>query len=157
MTRFHCQIAADTLSLQGRTARIGNEGIATSFYNERDVGLASDLVKVLMECGQNVPDFLEGFKPSDELLVFDDDTDHEEEQTANVEAGALWREYGAPEVTSFEVGNTSDEPASGASTNGGNGMTESKCAAPDMAPQSSQNGTEASQWASTETAGEASW
>ncbi|KAJ5162220.1 DEAD/DEAH box RNA helicase, partial [Penicillium capsulatum] len=36
----------------GRTARIGNEGIATSFYTHRDVDIASDLVNVLLECKQ---------------------------------------------------------------------------------------------------------
>lgn len=63
---------------QGRTARIGNEGIATSFYNERNEDLAPDLVKILLECKQEVPDFLEGFTPSEGKLIFDDETDDEE-------------------------------------------------------------------------------
>lgn len=41
----------------GRTARIGNEGLATSFYNERDEPMADFLVKTLLECNQPVPDF----------------------------------------------------------------------------------------------------
>ncbi|TVY31493.1 ATP-dependent RNA helicase [Lachnellula subtilissima] len=51
----------------GRTGRIGNLGLATSFYNERDADLAEPLVKVLLETGQGIPDFLaehipEGFE-----------------------------------------------------------------------------------------------
>ena len=44
----------------GRTARIGNVGWATSFYNSRNDDLAGDLVNILLECDQraNVPDFL---------------------------------------------------------------------------------------------------
>ncbi|KAF7509314.1 hypothetical protein GJ744_008208 [Endocarpon pusillum] len=63
----------------GRTARIGNEGLATSFYNDRDEPLAEDLVKVLLESNQEVPDFLADKKPEDgEELKFDDDSEEEE-------------------------------------------------------------------------------
>src|SRR5450432_1530936 len=47
----------------GRTGRIGNLGVATSFYNERDADLAEELTKTLMETNQEIPDFLEQFKP----------------------------------------------------------------------------------------------
>ncbi|KAI9003609.1 P-loop containing nucleoside triphosphate hydrolase protein [Gaertneriomyces semiglobifer] len=46
----------------GRTARVGNTGKATSFYNERNVDLAPELVRCLMQTNQEVPDFLEQFK-----------------------------------------------------------------------------------------------
>ncbi|RMD42079.1 hypothetical protein DV735_g3057, partial [Chaetothyriales sp. CBS 134920] len=73
----------------GRTARIGNEGLATSFYNDRDEPLAEFLVKILMECGQPVPDFLEPYKPAEGQLSFDDDSGAEEEEaTAGEETGA---------------------------------------------------------------------
>jgi ATP-dependent RNA helicase DDX3X len=67
----------------GRTARIGNEGLATSFYNEgKDLNIAPDLVKILMECKQPVPDFLEGMKPADGVVTFEDDnTDAEGEDS----------------------------------------------------------------------------
>ena len=68
----------------GRTARIGNEGLATSFYNERNEDLADALVKVLLESQQVVPDFLEAYKPEDvENLDFEDDTDNEGEYEMN--------------------------------------------------------------------------
>lgn len=67
--------AANYFPLTGRTARIGNEGIATSFYNERNVDLAEDLVKILVECKQAVPDFLESYRPEGDVLEFDDDSD----------------------------------------------------------------------------------
>ncbi|CAG8749545.1 11543_t:CDS:2, partial [Cetraspora pellucida] len=42
----------------GRTARVGNQGLATTFYNDGDSAIAGDLVRILMECKQEVPDFL---------------------------------------------------------------------------------------------------
>ncbi|XP_050072463.1 ATP-dependent RNA helicase vasa [Anopheles maculipalpis] len=43
----------------GRTGRVGNKGRATSFYDpEADQAMASDLVKILTQAGQPVPDFL---------------------------------------------------------------------------------------------------
>ncbi|CAG8595511.1 672_t:CDS:10 [Paraglomus occultum] len=42
----------------GRTARVGNPGLATTFYNDRNEATAADLVKILIECKQEVPDFL---------------------------------------------------------------------------------------------------
>ena len=57
----------------GRTGRIGNTGLAHSFYNERDENMAPFLVKVLMETNQVIPDFLESFKPADgEEINFDE-------------------------------------------------------------------------------------
>ncbi|KAF0314552.1 putative ATP-dependent RNA helicase vasa-like [Amphibalanus amphitrite] len=44
----------------GRTGRVGNTGKAISFYDcDRDSGLAGDLVKILSEAQQEVPDFLQ--------------------------------------------------------------------------------------------------
>ncbi|PWY92862.1 DEAD/DEAH box RNA helicase [Aspergillus heteromorphus CBS 117.55] len=64
----------------GRTARIGNEGLATSFYEEgKNAELAPDLVKILLESKQKIPDFLESYRPADNLVTFDDDTDDEKE------------------------------------------------------------------------------
>ncbi|GIK01169.1 hypothetical protein Aspvir_005201 [Aspergillus viridinutans] len=80
----------------GRTARIGNEGLATSFYNDRNSDIAPDLVKILIESGQKVPDFLESYKPADAVVKFDDDTDDEAADgddngnTNNDDAGAGW-------------------------------------------------------------------
>ena len=64
----------------GRTARIGNVGMATSFYNDRNEDIAEALTKLLVETKQDVPEFLEGFKPEDaEAIDFDDDSDKEGE------------------------------------------------------------------------------
>jgi len=44
----------------GRTGRLGNTGRATSFYDsQQDSGLAADLVRVLADSHQNVPNWLE--------------------------------------------------------------------------------------------------
>lgn len=68
----------------GRTARIGNEGVATSFYNnDRNEDIAPDLVKLLIEAKQEVPDFLEQYKPAEgEEVDFHDGTDDEDEADA---------------------------------------------------------------------------
>ena len=64
----------------GRTARIGNVGMATSFYNDRNEDIADALVKLLLETRQEVPEFLDSYKPDNvEELEFDDDTDEEGE------------------------------------------------------------------------------
>lgn len=45
----------------GRTARAGNPGTATSFYNSNNISLAPTLAKLLLECKQEVPDFLQSY------------------------------------------------------------------------------------------------
>ena len=74
----------------GRTARIGNIGLATSLYNERNEDIAGDLVRLLLENNQGVPDFLERFKPEDVTkLEWDDDSDElENDDTNNADADA---------------------------------------------------------------------
>ncbi|RAL05149.1 DEAD/DEAH box helicase [Aspergillus ibericus CBS 121593] len=68
----------------GRTARIGNEGLATSFYNhDHDSELAPDLVKLLLETNQKIPDFLDSYIPADRVVKFEDDTDEENEEKDN--------------------------------------------------------------------------
>ncbi|KAF2752277.1 DEAD-domain-containing protein [Sporormia fimetaria CBS 119925] len=67
----------------GRTARIGNEGLATSFYNDRNEDIAPDLVKLLIESKQEVPDFLESFKPAEGTTIeWHDGTDDESDDGA---------------------------------------------------------------------------
>lgn len=62
----------------GRTARIGNEGKATSFYNDRNEDLAESLVKILIESNQEIPDFLESYVPADPSTIdWHDGTDDE--------------------------------------------------------------------------------
>ncbi|KAJ6157584.1 DEAD/DEAH box RNA helicase [Penicillium chermesinum] len=85
----------------GRTARIGNEGLATSFYNEGDADLAPDLVKTLLECNQNVPDFLEDFTPSGGKITFGDETDAEDEEDNDNAAKAS--AYNATETAGEDV------------------------------------------------------
>jgi len=64
----------------GRTGRIGNLGLATSFYNERNEDIAPELTKILLETKQEIPDFLEQYLPEggkDAVLKFDADSDNE--------------------------------------------------------------------------------
>lgn len=71
----------------GRTARIGNKGHSTSFYNAGNDELAEDLVKLLVECEQKVPDFLAHLVPEGKLS-FDDDTDEEGDGGSDSNAAA---------------------------------------------------------------------
>lgn len=43
----------------GRTGRMGNLGVATSFFNDKNRSIASDLLELLVETKQDVPTFLE--------------------------------------------------------------------------------------------------
>ncbi|KAI9841281.1 MAG: hypothetical protein M1837_000817 [Sclerophora amabilis] len=68
----------------GRTARIGNKGLATSFYNDKNEDIAEMLVKTLLETKQEIPDFLEmyipeGAREGTTKIDFQDDSDVEEE------------------------------------------------------------------------------
>lgn len=49
----------------GRTARVGNAGLATSFFNSANSPVGRDLTKLLIECKQNVPQFLERYRTKD--------------------------------------------------------------------------------------------
>lgn len=43
----------------GRTGRAGNTGVATSFFNRANRGIARDMIHILKEANQEVPDFLD--------------------------------------------------------------------------------------------------
>lgn len=103
----------------GRTARIGNIGMATSFYNDKNEDIAEALTKLLIETHQVVPDFLESYKPENEKeLKFDDDTDDEGEDTADGDAwgGAVEKPGGTNGDHSSDAW---DSEAPAAETSGG--------------------------------------
>ena len=102
----------DSDTILGRTARIGNEGLATSLYNhDKDAALAPDLVKILLESKQGVPDFLQDCIPTNAVLKFDDDTDAEgEDQNSEQEAGGdSWATWGAVTAQAENGGSTTIE------------------------------------------------
>ncbi|KAH8383802.1 hypothetical protein KR009_010621 [Drosophila setifemur] len=49
----------------GRTGRMGNLGVATSFFNEKNRNICSDLLELLIETKQEIPNFLEDLMSSD--------------------------------------------------------------------------------------------
>ncbi|XP_017473537.1 PREDICTED: ATP-dependent RNA helicase bel [Rhagoletis zephyria] len=49
----------------GRTGRMGNLGVATSFFNEKNRNICGDLLELLVETKQEVPGFLEELISSD--------------------------------------------------------------------------------------------
>ena len=89
----------------GRTGRIGNMGLATSFYNDHDIDLAENLTKTLLETHQPVPDFLEQYIPEGftadgsgdiNKLKFEADSDYGEDDGAGGKpAGAGTDAWGA--------------------------------------------------------------
>ena len=90
------------ISDAGRTGRIGNVGLATSFYNERDADLSEALVKTMLETHQVIPDFLESFIPEGftsqgegdvNLLKFEADSDFGDAEESTEAASGGW---GAP-------------------------------------------------------------
>lgn len=73
----------------GRTARIGNSGHATAFYNDRNEDLRESLIKILIESGQSLPDFFEEYRPeAGAELDFDDNSDDDEADAGG--AGDGW-------------------------------------------------------------------
>merc|ERR1712157_654117 len=42
----------------GRTGRVGNTGVATSFFNDKNMNIAKDIVDLLSEAAQDVPSWL---------------------------------------------------------------------------------------------------
>jgi ATP-dependent RNA helicase DDX3X len=84
----------------GRTARIGNTGLATTFFNDRDEPMADFLVKILLETKQPIPDFFKDRVPDNAQIDFNDDSGAEEED--DNDAGQL--EEGAWGVAADEGG-----------------------------------------------------
>ena len=85
----------------GRTARIGNKGKATSFYDPaRDEEMALPLVKILLESGCAVPDFLEEYVPEGGVVTFEDDeSDDEDAADGDNEGGAVGALSGGTDAT----------------------------------------------------------
>ena len=42
------------------TGRVGNLGLATSFFNEKNMNIARDLMQILTECDQEIPSWMDG-------------------------------------------------------------------------------------------------
>ncbi|KAF3284662.1 hypothetical protein TWF970_010952 [Orbilia oligospora] len=114
----------------GRTARIGTMGLATTFWNDRDgAHLAEALTKTLLEMGQEVPSFLEPYRPSEEegLKFEEESSDVEEGETAvgggeSGEAGGDWDSGGgaaAPAPAAADGGDAWGGGGGEASTSGG--------------------------------------
>ena len=102
----------------GRTGRIGHQGIATSFWNERNEEMGPSLVNLLLETNQNIPDFLEHLKPEGGKAEFDDNSDDEGDYTTGGFAAANGfdpapAEFDAGVTTGFDAG---AEPATDAWT-----------------------------------------
>ncbi|KAF9944056.1 hypothetical protein BGZ65_012704, partial [Modicella reniformis] len=57
----------------GRTARAGNPGLATTFYTDGDYVIAPQLTKLLLECNQEVPEFLNEFLPNVDNISYEKD------------------------------------------------------------------------------------
>ncbi|CAG8493150.1 2869_t:CDS:10 [Ambispora leptoticha] len=107
----------------GRTARVGNQGLATTFYNHANESIAKDLVRLLLECEQEVPDFLQQYT-ADINLNDDDDDDTYNDNTS-------YSNHGQQTTTSWDNNNTTQSqgswnvPASNTPTNNGSSQFKS--------------------------------
>ncbi|KAB8287887.1 hypothetical protein EYC80_010245 [Monilinia laxa] len=114
----------------GRTGRIGNMGLASSFYNTRNEDIAEALVKMLLETRQDIPDFLEAYLPEGftmdgqtgdiDTLHFDDDSDGEEQGGENTEGDANYGTAWGADVAAAGWG--ADESTEAAPAAGGWGV-----------------------------------
>lgn len=76
----HCHFFSLLTYSLGRTGRLGNVGMATSFFNDRDAPMGPFLAKILVENGFEVPDFLQEYAPEDTAkLDFEDDSDEDDD------------------------------------------------------------------------------
>ncbi|KAI3340879.1 P-loop containing nucleoside triphosphate hydrolase protein [Ustulina deusta] len=103
----------------GRTGRIGHHGLASSFYTERDEPIAKLLTMTLMETGQEIPDFLQQYKPDEtdvSKLKFEYDTDEEDQG----ESGEAWG-TGAGEASGDGWGTSGNSAAPNGNDSIGNG------------------------------------
>ncbi|KAF9428937.1 hypothetical protein BGZ94_000432 [Podila epigama] len=72
-----CKDIDDYVHRIGRTARAGNQGLATSFYNDRNYEIGPQLAKLLRECNQEVPPCLQQFDTED--VSYENDADFVQE------------------------------------------------------------------------------
>lgn len=70
----------------GRTARLGNLGQATSFYNEHNEDIGPDLARLLIEMEHSLPDFLTDFAPADGEALYEEENLKEEDEFDPTEA-----------------------------------------------------------------------
>lgn len=129
----------------GRTARIGNAGKATSFFNDRDDALAAALVTCLIECGQPVPDFLRDHVPegfiadvesgivTGDLAQLRFDEDYEEEaavdgtqlpntESTKVDTGGAWGSGAGESTGGWGTDTNTQVKADGAAASAGWGF-----------------------------------
>ncbi|RWS14913.1 ATP-dependent RNA helicase DDX3Y-like protein [Dinothrombium tinctorium] len=99
----------------GRTGRVGNLGLATSFFNEKNRNMAVDLVELLSETNQDVPDWLSNIAK---------EVQNEQRSANQRKYGSGGRKYGSGgfgsrDYRQFERGNQrSNGPSSGRMPNG---------------------------------------
>ncbi|KAF9276520.1 hypothetical protein BGZ88_001669 [Linnemannia elongata] len=104
----------------GRTARAGNPGLATTFYTDNNNVIAPQLAKLLVECQQVVPDFLQVFM--DESTTYEDVDFVEEDEGGGFRASGS----GATNRESEPVRGAADDQAQGFT--GGDRGTPAKAA-----------------------------
>ena len=54
----------------GRTGRMGNLGLATSFFNDKNRNLTKDLVELIVESNQELPQWLEALGMESRSVFF---------------------------------------------------------------------------------------
>ncbi|KAF9194610.1 hypothetical protein BGZ50_005970 [Haplosporangium sp. Z 11] len=105
----------------GRTARAGHPGLATTFYNDRNDAIAPQLVRLMVECKQEVPDFLQEFvseamSSEDEGDDFvDEDTQMAKPTTSSANDDDVWGVERTTSDSAWSNGTKSNDSAWGSS------------------------------------------
>ncbi|KAJ8367053.1 hypothetical protein AAFF_G00333480 [Aldrovandia affinis] len=99
----------------GRTGRVGNLGLATSFFNDKNSNITKDLLDIVVEAKQEVPSWLES-------LAYE----HQHKSTTRGRSKRFSGGFGARDYRQSSGGGSSSTFGSrgGRSTGGGHGETE---------------------------------
>ncbi|KAM3497537.1 hypothetical protein MY10362_009116 [Beauveria mimosiformis] len=102
----------------GRTGRIGHRGVATSLFTDRDEPIANVLTRTLLETNQEIPEFLEIYKPEvipGKAIQFETESDYDpnEVQAGGQDTGDAWggaaqAENGAAQLSNGTAPATND-------------------------------------------------
>lgn len=125
------------LTCIGRTGRIGHRGVATSLFTERDEPIASVLTRTLLETNQEIPNFLEMYKPEivpGRGIQFETESDFDPNEMRTREEEHEGNEVGGgneePAATNGNWGGPAEAPTVPVETSNGWGQNSHAVAAP---------------------------
>ncbi|KAL5274575.1 DDX3X family protein [Megaselia abdita] len=104
----------------GRTGRMGNLGVATSFFNEKNRNICTDLMELLIETKQEIPTFLEDMMANERSYGGGKRSGNRGGSNARYGGGFGSRDYRQTNSNSNRGGNNKGYRSNGNSGYGGN-------------------------------------